>query len=296
MPVVETRNVLSGIAVAEAMRRQVVALPTSADIGQGIRMMIRYKVNAVLLTEDAIPSGVVSKTDLLSAFYVELPAETPLGDVMGSQPIACFPDDPLEDALEIMEAAGVHRLYVTGAHRQEVIGTVGYLDIVGLLYRFCRACERGTAKRDAKRTGERSTRFTVKEVMTPEVHACLQNDPLSAIIEMLSTCRVGAVLIQDESQSPIGVISKTDLIIAYLHGVPPQTAAREIMSTPVRSVSSGELLSTAIQQMLIGDIQRLFVRSDVPPEAITGVLALSDAARFRSGSCRACTAGRILIR
>jgi hypothetical protein len=49
--------------------------------------------------------------------------------------------------------------------------------------------------------------------------------------------------------------------------------------------------------MLIRDVQRLFVhREAATPDLITGVLALSDSARFRSGSCRACTAGRMLIR
>jgi CBS domain-containing protein len=296
MPVVETPSVFSGISVGKAMRRQVVSLPSTANIGQGIRMMIRYKVNAVLLTDNGIPHGVVSKTDLLSAYYAELQPETPLGDVMGSQPIACFPDDLLEDALEIMEAAGVHRLYVTGAHREEVIGTVSYLEIIGLLYRYCRACERGTAKKRAKLAGiDPSARLSVKEVMTKEVWACRDNDQLFAVIETLSSRHMGAVLIQDESQYSVGVISKTDLIIAYHHGVSPKTGARKIMNTPVHSVSAEELLSTAIQQMLISDVQRLFVHFDVSsPNRISGVLALSDSARFRSGSCRACNAGRIL--
>lgn len=298
MPVVEASSVLSGIAVGQAMRRQVVRLPATATIAQGIRMMVRCKANAVLLTDNGIPSGVVSKTDLLSAYYVGLPTDTPLGDVAGGQPIGCFPDDLLEEALEIMEAAGVHRLYVTGTDREEVVGTVSYSDIVGLLYRYCRACERGTARKGKQRSGlDPSARLTVKDVMTTEVQACRDSAPLVAVMESLSSHRTSAVLLQDGAQSPVGVLSKTDLILAYHHGVFPQTEAREIMSAPIHSVAAGERLSTAIQQMLVRDVQRLFVRGD-PPNAdrITGVLALSDAARFRSGSCRACTAGRILIR
>lgn len=296
MPVVETPGVFSGVSIGKTMQRQVVSLPSTANIGQGIRMMIRYKVNAVLLTDNGIPFGVVSKTDLLSAYFAELLPETPLGDVTGSQPIACFPDDMLEDALEIMEASGVHQLYVTGAHREEVIGTVSYLEIVGLLYRYCRACERGTAKRRVNQSEiDPSTRLTVKEVMTKQVWACRDDDQLFAVIETLSSRHLGAVLIQDETRSSGGVISKTDLIIAYHHGVSPKTEAREIMNTPVHSVSAEELLSTAIQQMLIKDVQRLFVYHDASsPNRISGVLALSDSARFRSGSCRACPAGRIL--
>jgi predicted transcriptional regulator len=142
-----------------------------------------------------------------------------------------------------------------------------------------------------------SARLTVKDVMTQEVWACRDNDQLYAVIESLSSHHMGAVLIQDEAQASTGVISKTDLIMAYHHGVSPQTTAREIMSTPVQSVATEALLSSAIQQMLIRGVQRLFVHHDASrPNRITGVLALSDAARSRSGSCRACTAGRILLR
>jgi CBS domain-containing protein len=298
MPMVEPANLFSGISVGQAMRRQVVSLPRMADIGQGIRMMIRYKANAVLLTDDLAPYGVVSKTDLLGAYYVGLPAETPLGDVTGSQPIACYPDDLIEDALEIMAAAGVHRLYVTGASREEVIGTVAYSDIVGLLYRYCRACERGSAQKRMRLAGiEPAVRLKVGDVMTPKVWTRRDDDQLVAVIEALSAHHMSAILIQDAAHSSVGVISKTDLIIAYHHGVPPQTEAQAIMNAPVHSVAAEELLSTAIQEMLIRGVQRLFVHGEAAgPDHITGVLALSDAARFRSGSCRACTAGRLLTR
>ena len=296
MPVAETLGVFKGISVSKAMRRQIVRLPGTADIAQGIRLMIRYKANAVLLTDNDAPYGVVSKTDLLGAYYAEIPSDTPLGDVMGSQPIACFPDDLVEDALEIMAAAGVHRLYVIGANREEVIGAVSYADIVGLLYRYCRACDRGTAKRRVKlAVSDPSARLKVKDVMTQAVLACRDRDPLTTVLETLTSQRLGAVLIQDEAMSSVGVISKTDLILAYHHGVSPQTEARGIMSTPVHSVPAAAPLATAIQQMLISDVQRLFVHRDGPrPHRIVGVLALSDSARFRSGSCRACTAGRLL--
>jgi CBS domain-containing protein len=298
MPVIEPRSVLSGIPVSEAMRRQVISLDASADIGQCIRTMIRTKANAVLLLfEDDVPYGVVSKTDLTGAFYAEFPLETPLSDVMGSQPIACFPDDPVETALEIMEAAKVHRLYVTGANREEVIGTLSYSDIVGLIYRYCSACDRGIFKKKAQQSGvEPSSLFTVNDVMTNEVLACRETDQLYTVMEILSENTMGAVLVQNDNQSPIGVISKTDFIVAFHHGISPAVAAREIMASPVCSVPSNEQLTKAIQRMLIWDIQRLFVHnSESGPGKITGVLSLSDAARFRSGSCKACTAGRIII-
>jgi hypothetical protein len=53
-------------------------------------------------------------------------------------------------------------------------------------------------------------------------------------------------------------------------------------------------LSVALQHMLVTDIGRVFAYRD-DSSRIAGVLSLSDAARFRSGSCRACAAGRMML-
>jgi len=66
-----------------------------------------------------------------------------------------------------------------------------------------------------------------------------------------------------------------------------------VMSKPVVSCAAQADLADAIQQMLLKDVQRLFVHADDPGQ-IVGILSLSDAARFRSGSCRACTPSRFI--
>jgi len=43
MPVVESRSVLTGISVAEVMRRQVVRLPQKVEIAKAIRLMMLEK-------------------------------------------------------------------------------------------------------------------------------------------------------------------------------------------------------------------------------------------------------------
>jgi CBS domain containing-hemolysin-like protein len=65
------------------------------------------------------------------------------------------------------------------------------------------------------------------------------------------------------------------------------------MSAPVDSCDQEDWLVDALRQMLARDVQRLFVH-DGNPDNIIGVLSLSDAARFRSGTCRACMPSRVM--
>ena len=294
MPRVKKRHVLSGIKVKEAMRRQVIKLPQSAPIDYCINRMIKYKINSLLLIDGKQrPVGIVSKTDIMSAFYAGFPTPTPVEDIMVGPPLYCYPDDELESSLDVMQHNRVHRLYVLGADASEVIGVLAYPDIVGLLYRYCRACDKGLLKTRRRQAEDDYRRLKVKDVMTTSVTAYHENDALVTVIEGLTEHRCGAVLIINAQNKAVGVVSKSDLIVAYKHGVAVDVEADIVMSTPVKSCHGEAELSDAIQQMLLRDVQRIFVHASDPTE-IVGVLSLSDAARFRSGSCRACTASRLM--
>ena len=136
--------------------------------------------------------------------------------------------------------------------------------------------------------------FYVREVMTPSVAFFSESDSLWDVMGGLAAYKFGAVPIIDAQGLPVGVVSKSDLVMAYLHGVSPETEARTVMSKPILACNQEELLLTVIKQMIFTDLHRIFVYKE-QPQSLVGVLSLSDAARFRSGSCRACLASRIHI-
>jgi CBS domain-containing protein len=282
--------------VKEAMRRQVVQLPAGVSIAKGINHLLKFKVNALLIMDEGQrPAGVVSKTDLIGAFYAGLSTDTPLGDVMTGPPLICYPDDELESALDCMRSHGIHRLYVTDAKAAALVGTLSYTDVVALLYRYCRACPKSISRRaSSEEPGDEGRRLTVKEVMTSSVVSLPEDAALAQVIEGLTAHRFGAVLICSGQGESRGVISKTDLIRAYHHGVSLEAEARTIMTVPVVAWDQSALLWEALQQMFLKDVQRLFVHAG-DPVRITGVLALSDAARVRSGSCQACMPSRFMV-
>ena len=83
--------------------------------------------------------------------------------------------------------------------------------------------------------------------MKPVVPTCRDDDPLSAAIVTLATLHTGAIGIQDTTFAAIGVISKTDLVLACLLGEIPESQARRAISTPIRSVQADGRLSSTLQ-------------------------------------------------
>jgi len=294
LPVIDYRHVLKGLTVQEACRRQVIHLSPQASLEQAVRYTIKYKVNAILIVDDqGAGLGVVSKTDLMGAYYAGLPISTSCEAVMVGPPLFCQPQDSLYAALDTMRTHKVHRLYVQGDAPFQALGVLAYPDIVGLLYRYCNRCERRV--RLASRAAEPPPDpFLVREVMTAEIHARQEHDSLQEVMEGLAAYRFGAVLIQNAAALPVGVVSKTDLVVAYKHGIPTAAPAQRVMSSPVQACDGRDPLVTALKKMIIADVHRLFVYQDSSAKLV-GVLSLSDVARFRSGTCRACLVSRIKI-
>lgn len=293
---IDRKNTLRNLSVSDAMRRQIICLHQAKTLDYGINVLIKYKVSALLIMDSRDqPIGVVSKTDIMGAYYAGLPIDSSLDFIMASPPLFCRSGDSLETALEQMRTNGVYRLYVNDDKSGDLVGALAYPDIVGVLYRYCHQCEYSHLNSLGRSSDEEPVRrFTVREVMTAKVRRVGMYEKLSTVMEQLSAYRFGAILVSNEHELPCGVISKTDLALNYKHGVDPEVEAQVVMSSPVHTCDVNLLLEEAINKMIIADIHRLFIHEGETSN-IVGVLSLSDAARIRSGSCYGCVSSRIKV-
>jgi CBS domain-containing protein len=286
-------NVMKDLTVKEAMRRLIINLASEATLEQAIRYAIKYKVNAILITDSHQAAvGVVTKTDLMGAYYAGLPLSTPAASIMVGPPLFCHLDDSLDAALDRMRTHKIHRLYVREADAPAAVGVLAYPDIVGLVYRYCHQCEKNLRRDSEDSEHLLADQVRLQEVMTPGVFALGADDSLLQVMEGLAAHKFGALLITGADGAPAGVISKTDLIVAYKHQIPPEAPAKTVMTPGVQACAADDILVNALRRMIFADISRLFVYRE-SPRHLVGVFSLSDATRFRSGTCRACVSSRI---
>lgn len=289
------KDTLTGLKVRHAMRKQLILLAPDDSIDCCIQYLLKYKVNAILIGNDGEkPLGVVSKSDIMGAWYAGLPLSTPIEMIMNSPPVFCSPDESLDSALDTMKARQIYRLYVMEQASHLIVGALAYPDIVGMLYHYCSRCDQGLFNK-RKETGlDRIKRYRVHEVMTKQVESCREETRLESVVEILSGSRFGAILVSDDQNFPRGVISKTDVTLCYRHDRDLSVTAGEMMSTPVAVCHEQDPVESAIKTMILKDLHRLFVL-DEKGQSVSGVLSLTDAARLRSGSCHACIISRIRV-
>ncbi len=293
--VYKERSALTGMQVKEAMQKIVIRLPHKTSVQSCVRTLLKTKSNIIVVDDgNGVPAGTVTKSDIMNAYYAGFPIETELSEIMMGPLLFCTPEDRIEDVIDTMQRDGVHRIFVKGIDSTDILGTLEYVDIVGLLYRYCRVCEK--SKWVTAKTVETSPlNLKVSDAMVGETAACYEGDPIYKVVEELITTGSGAALIADSSYKPKGVVTKTDLSVAFIHGVTTDYAAAVVMATPVAYCNSDIMLTDAIQQMYILDTQQLFVQH---PATLTiiGQLTIDKAAQFRSGTCKACIASLMLDR
>lgn len=284
----------SSLLVGSIMRRILLKKSESATLDSAIAAFIKYKVDAILVVDEAgMPTGVVTRTDVMSCYFSELPIDTVLGMIMGAPVISCGPDETLQHALLTMQERHIQRIFVIDPASGKPLGTLSYPDIVGVLYRYCYSCDSSLQSRQRRDAKKLPPKFTVKEVMHQTVISGPADATIEDIIGLLASYRIGALLLTDDEGRPAGVLSKTDLALAYRRGVPLSAKAGSIMHRTVRCCLASEELELAIRQMIFAEMSRLFIKADNKDE-IVGVVTLADAARARSGSCRACASSRII--
>jgi CBS domain-containing protein len=286
--------IFSRLKVKDTMRCYVLSLRTTESIATAIQTLIKHKSDSLLIQDDdGFPSGVVTKTEVMGAYYAGLPLTTQLGDIMGAPVIHCAPEDTLESALVTMQQNAIHRVYVVDS-TLKAVGVLSYPDIVGTLYRYCCNCEFGLRrKRPADATD--MVRYTVKDVMTKSIVSVQEDTSIQEVIEQLSSFKLGALMIKSPAGNPLGVVSKSDIAIAYKRQLPLHDTAARIYNKPIVSCSEATTLEEAIKRMIFSEVSRVFIYAESPKE-MSGVLSLSDTARLRSGSCQACSSSRIEVK
>ena len=290
-----TPKTLSGKMVSSAMRRRINRLGKQSTVSSAIGTLIKYKIGGlVVVDEQQSPIGVVSKTNIAGAYYGALPLDSPLEHIMTSPPLFCLANEPLDNALGKMKDHQVYRLFVKDPEDDSVVGALAYPDIVAMLYEYCSSCPKGLFSSPPDSSAGSIERSRVGDCMSRKLISVASDNLVYEVLEVLAQHHVGAILVIDAAGSGVGVVSKTDLILAYNHGVSLETPVTEVMSAPISSCSESDMLEEAIRRMIFTDVHRLFVK-DTRTDSYSGVFSLTDAARNRSGSCQACITSRIEI-
>jgi crotonyl-CoA carboxylase/reductase len=119
----------------------------------------------------------------------------------------------------------------------------------------------------------------VRDIMSRGVIACRFNDTLPAIAEIMAQENVSTVVIVDQNDETVGIISSLDIVKAFGEKTPlelKKITAEEIMTPLVYYVNPEMTLKEVSNIMVIKNIHRVIVLSSDGRRKPVGVLSSKD--------------------
>lgn len=121
---------------------------------------------------------------------------------------------------------------------------------------------------------------TIHDLMHKGLITCPPDASLGKVATMLTDCHVHGLLVAEEADHPLGIISDFDLLAAEWLSVDEESlntmrklTARDLMTTPIESVDVNTSVNDAAKRMADKGIHRMLVTEQGKP---VGVISISD--------------------
>ncbi|MCL4388122.1 CBS domain-containing protein [Candidatus Marsarchaeota archaeon] len=103
----------------------------------------------------------------------------------------------------------------------------------------------------------------VGDAMTTDVVVAKPSDLVSGIAKLMAEKEIGSVIVVDEDMYPLGIVTEGDIVrnVIAEDKDPKTTAAKEIMTAPVITITSDIKLSDAARLMAVKHIKKLCIVS-----------------------------------
>ncbi|MCZ2342899.1 MAG: CBS domain-containing protein [Bacteroidales bacterium] len=122
---------------------------------------------------------------------------------------------------------------------------------------------------------------SARDVMTPGPYSLAASETPEKAAEFLISRGFGSAVVIDDAGHPIGVVTKSDLLIHQQatteHPTPRMTTVRDVMTPAVFTVHLETPIASVVRQFLVLNIHHLFVAD--PGGTIVGIISPLDILR-----------------
>jgi len=117
------------LKVKDVMDKNVFFLDAELTVEDAVGKMIKKKVWSLIIQKSGRPEGVVTERDIIQKCLGKglSPAKTPVGSIASAPIMTVGPDATIRDAMDIMTAKDVRRLFVVD--KGKIVGRITQTDL-----------------------------------------------------------------------------------------------------------------------------------------------------------------------
>ncbi|MBN1386292.1 CBS domain-containing protein [Candidatus Woesearchaeota archaeon] len=264
--------------VKDIMTRDIAILPREANVDDVVKVMKNHRISCVIIMKDDIPEGIITETDVLTKVIVKSrdPSKVSVEEVMTSPVMIIDPEMPFTRVSKLMKEKSIRRFPVVDHNM--LLGLVTQTDIANATIDYLEKLNAKLKQSDISLDdfheisgefyelgGHTRDRPDIKhmamEIMSTDMQTVKPDGSVyDAALRILDTS-TNCVVVVDDSDSPLGMITERDLIskVLFRRLDPKKTRVSEVMSTPLITVSPESKVDELGNFMRTHNVRRLVV-------------------------------------
>ncbi|GBG15969.1 diguanylate cyclase [Novimethylophilus kurashikiensis] len=258
-------NLRSNSPLKDIASSNVIHLAPDAKLSDAAAVMTQRRISSiVVMNDDAIPLGIVTETNVIAAMQSGLSPEATLREIMTAPVVTVPAGMSCLDGYQVCLRDGVRHMIVVD-DQNKLVGLVSETDF-RLQFNL------------AALTGRRQ----VATVMSRAVFSVSPESRLANAMAQMQAHHDTCVVVVD-NQRPIGIVTERDIVRLFAHGTDhTDIAVRDVMSSPVLTVSLDANINQAAETMLGAKVRHLIVVDN--DGLMVGMIAEHDLTNTMAGS------------
>lgn len=250
--------------VKEIIQIEDVTVSPDLTLQNSIKIMEKNNHGVVVIVENDLPIGILTERDLLSLIKDSDNFSLPTSLFGRKNIITVNQNRSLEYALHILIDNNIRRLVVVD-NNGFFIGVITQEDILKFL------------EEDSYKTHLLIANILQKPINIITVD---KNQNISSAFQKMQEHNIGSIVVQDENDTPIGILTERDIIKIINRSIPLDTNICKVMSKPVITVQNDLHVKDVIDFMMEKSIRRVLVMSG---NKIEGLISFRDIAQNLKG-------------
>ena len=221
------------------MTRDVVQVAAGTPLEECAELMARHRISSLLISENQKPIGILTERDIVGLLSQDAPLDSPVSTLMSATLVTVLADTDYRDAYHLFVLHGIRHLVV--------IENDGCL--AGIV-----------TETDFRRNAGVEEFVGLRTVATIMDQSVLMLAPDTRVIDaatMMHDRRVSCAVVVDELK-PLGIVTERDMVRLYRRQG-REVYVRDIMSSPVATVSPDQVVVEVVQRMQTQAIRHLVV-------------------------------------
>ncbi len=225
--------------IAQLMTRNVVQVGPAAPLSECAELMARHKISSLLICERQKPIGILTERDVVRSLSQDVPLDTSVSALMSSNLVTALVDTDYRDAYHLLVLHSIRHLVVVEADGR-LAGIVTETD-----FRRNAGVEEFIGLRTVGAIMDQSVLMLEPDVLAANAAAMMHDRRLSCAVVV-------------DGLKPIGIVTERDMVRIYLKRA-GSVSVREIMSSPVETISPDQVVVDVVQRMQKQAIRHLVV-------------------------------------